>query len=507
MEFLDPKAERRHRIRLFIGYGLLAIAVGIGTLILLYYSLGYTLDREGEVQQSGIVFVSTRPEGATVTANGVQTSAKTNTKLMLRSGLYQISVSAPGYHQWNHSVDVRGGDLHHFTYPILIPEKMEPTPIVTIGAELEFANVSPNRRWVMSKTPTIKASPELPVQHRLTLYDVRNPEKLVSTELALPVGIVTEGDAATSWKFVDWAGDNRYSLIEHNYVVAEVPHKEFILVDRTNSEATRNLTRELKLAPDESLSLLDRRFDRYYAHLSSTGQLRAIDRNGEVIGEPIVNVLAFDSYGSDSLVYVARPITGENNSQTVNVMLAQDGKRYVLRNLAHVPDYEYKLAISRYDNRWYVSVADSKGAYLFRSPFVSNDEGATSLPRPWRYFKLDRPTALAFSDNSRYILAESGKNMVVYDAELVTTRRFTVDGVLDAPQTGVHWMDGYHMSYVSNGKLQIADNDYQNKAELVTALPEYKPFLSSNSKYLFTFSKNKAGEIQFNATSMIVEKN
>ncbi len=63
MDFLDPRKKRAYKIRLYIGYFLMAVALSIGTLILLFEAYGYDVNHKtGEVIQNGLVFVDSRPE-------------------------------------------------------------------------------------------------------------------------------------------------------------------------------------------------------------------------------------------------------------------------------------------------------------------------------------------------------------------------------------------------------------------------------------------------------------
>ena len=65
MDFLDPLYARRHIIRLYTGYVLIAIAVLLGATLLLLVALGFNIGKNGQVVQNGLLFASTRPGGAT----------------------------------------------------------------------------------------------------------------------------------------------------------------------------------------------------------------------------------------------------------------------------------------------------------------------------------------------------------------------------------------------------------------------------------------------------------
>ena len=61
MDFLDPKKERLNRVALFVSYGLITLAIGIASIVLLYQTDGYCVDGTGAVDRCGLVFVSSQP--------------------------------------------------------------------------------------------------------------------------------------------------------------------------------------------------------------------------------------------------------------------------------------------------------------------------------------------------------------------------------------------------------------------------------------------------------------
>src|SRR5438128_1981144 len=99
MDFLDPKKQRAHMIRLIVGYVLIGVAILIATLILLYQAYGFGLGKDGEIIQNGLVFVSTQPSGADIYIDGKHKDSRTNTRLQLPEGSYQLELRREGYRQ------------------------------------------------------------------------------------------------------------------------------------------------------------------------------------------------------------------------------------------------------------------------------------------------------------------------------------------------------------------------------------------------------------------------
>ena len=92
MDFLDPNKKRAHTIRLFVGYFLVGTAIALASLILLFQSFGYDVDRKtGKVIQNGLIFLSAHPESADVYLNG-QRKDKTDLRLAVPAGPYSVEL-------------------------------------------------------------------------------------------------------------------------------------------------------------------------------------------------------------------------------------------------------------------------------------------------------------------------------------------------------------------------------------------------------------------------------
>ena len=104
MDFLDPNKKRSNKIKLYVGYILVAIAISMSALVLLFANSGYRLDTEGNVTQNGLLFVNSHPDGATAYIEGIynkyKTQGKTATKFDLREGRYRVTINMDRYRSW-----------------------------------------------------------------------------------------------------------------------------------------------------------------------------------------------------------------------------------------------------------------------------------------------------------------------------------------------------------------------------------------------------------------------
>lgn len=499
MEFLNPQAERRHRIMLFIGYGLVAIAIGLVTQLFLYrlYN-GYSLDLKGDIHQSGLVFVSSDPSGAVISLNGL-TNAKTNARLSLNAGEYDLRIKAAGYREWSHEVKVYGADVQRFTYAKLFPTKLTTTTVKTIDAAPLFVSQSPSRRWLLIKEAT---------PNTFMLYDMKRPDTPVVTELTIPVDtVVSAGDGAYAWTVVEWASNDQYVLLDHTYTTAGTSGHEYILLDRTAPDSSKNLTRTLSLTADEVLTLFDKKYDQYYSYNKQTKILRAFSTAGKQLVDQLEHVIAYKTYGSDTVLYVTDlPESGKQEAGTVNVVVRQGARRLVLRRLSATSP-SYLLDVTRFNGTWFMVAAatDGKGAYVYRDPFSQSLTG-TVLPQVWRFLRVQNPVSVSTSTNAQFIFVQNGQECAVYDADNIETTRFTLARTLDAPQIKALWMDGHRLTYVAGGKLIVVEYDNQNAVELQATLPQFGAYFSSDYEYSFAFAPGDGATVQLTSTPLIVKK-
>ena len=149
MEFLDPKKQKAHLIRLIIGYVLITIALVLTTIILLYQAYGFGL-RNGEVIQNGLIFMSSHPDPADIYVNNQKRDEKTNSRLLMPAGQYTFRLERDGYRPWKRAISVEGGSVGRFDYPFLFPTKLTTTTTKKYEARPSVVTQSPDQRWVLT---------------------------------------------------------------------------------------------------------------------------------------------------------------------------------------------------------------------------------------------------------------------------------------------------------------------------------------------------------------------
>lgn len=496
MDFLDPAYERRSRIKLLLGYGLVTLAIAVATLVMLYWSYGYSIDRQGDVTQNGLLFVASQPSGAAVYLNGQRYKSNTNTRMVTPAGRYTLSVSKTGYRTWERPVMVAGGDVQHFDYPFLFPQKLATTSLADLTADPSIATQSPDKRWLLLGRPDASGT--------FTEYDLKNPAKPVVSDVVLPDGSFTPGTGNQSWTPVEWANDNQHVLLNHTYVAATGVSHEYILLNRDTPSDSVNLTNTLHLAQTETPSLFNNRVEQFYIYDTANLSLRRVNgKDGSEVSR-LEHVLAFKTYADDKILYVTdRSPTGKTTPNEVSAVLQAGQQTTTLRVLPPAGNGTYVLNLAQYAGNWYVAVASTSDTdvYVYKNPQTQTSLGADGYPAPWRRLSIDNPNFLSFSSSTQFLLAENGQDFVVYDFENMTQYRYHAAEPIDAPQTHAAWMDGDRLLYVSNGTLEVFDYDYRNRQSLVPANSIYTPFFSGDFSYLYALRAANAADAKPAITS------
>jgi hypothetical protein len=490
MDFLDPEKHRRHMLTIAVGYVFIALAVGMATLVLLYYAYGFSFGKNGQVIQNGLMFVASTPNPANVYLNGKLSKSQTNSRIILEEGEYGMQFKRDGYRTWQRSVTIDGGKVVHYDYPFLIPNSLSSTAVKTYDEAPQLTTQSPDKRWLMVARATTFGQFEV--------FNLRDPKAgVTSEEISLPAGLLSKATTSQSWQLMEWSNDNRHLLLKHIYDA----NSEFILIDRSTPERSQNLTQVLGTNPTE-LRLVDKRFDRYYLYDAEKQTLSSATLSAPAPVIKLEHVLAFKSYGTDTIVYAAAP--GADSDGLVHVKLLQGTTSYSLRALP--PGTTYLVDMAKYDGGVYIAAAaaiDNK-VYVYHNPVAQINDPDVGVAVPVQVLRVTAPSYMAFSANTRFLMAEGGNSFGVYDAEDEKGFSYTTPDPIDAPQVHANWMDGHRLTYVSGGNVTIFDYDNINRQKLVAGKPDYQPVFDGSYKYLFTFAPgaNDAAKTSLTSTSL-----
>ncbi len=496
MEFLDPAKQTRHRIILWVGYVLVAIGIVIATLVLLYQAYGFGLGKNGTVIQNGLVFLSSQPRPANIYMNGKLSTHQTNARIAIPSGIYHLRLQRDGYRAWQRIIEVEGGDVQHFDYPLLIPKKLTSKKLQTFTTAPGLVTQSIDRRWLLVQKPGSMTS--------FRLYDLNNPSKGPAkppTDLNLPDGLLSKATAAgEKWQFEEWADDNKHVVLQHTYD----GKKEFILVDRTDAAKSQNLNKVLATDPSR-LTLIDKKYDQYYLYDAKAAVLNKASLGAPSLVPVLEHVLAYQSYAADTLLYAT-----DSGAPAGKVLVRLKIGDTIYPAHTFPAGSKYLLDLTKYSGKLYLAVgsAAAERVYIYKDPVGQLRKLPNHALVPVQVLHVHQPNYVSFSNNAQFIMAESGNQFGVYDIENEKGYNYITPQPIDKPQVHASWIDGFRLTYVSGGQLLMFDYDDTNQQSLVAADPAYLPAFAPDFKFVYNMAPNTAasalpGQTNLNQTSLL----
>jgi hypothetical protein len=490
MDFLDHKRKRAQTQRLFIGYGLMAIIVAIGTIITLNLAYGYDIDRgDGTVIQNGIVFVDSKPDGATIYVNDKPEQSRTASRMVLPAGTYTLRLEAEGYRTWQRTFNLEGGQIQRLVYPLLLPNNLAITDIAQYDTTPQMVTQSPDRRWVLVQRPG--------QTYQFDVYDLADPEKAPEL-IAVPVGIVTNPAAAASLKLVEWSNTNRHLVLERAYD----DKREFLLFDREVPEESANINSSLGIVP-ESMSLRNKRPDQFYYLDAVPGVLRSADLKARTISGPLLSeVTAYKTYGDNVVLYVT--LRGAEPDK-VDFRILDGDNDYLLKTASQAA--VYMLDVAKYDNEWFYvagSAADNT-VLIYKDPVPNLRQTIRQPANVYAILRLDNPQFVSFSANTQFIAVQSENKFITIDLEDNRQYRFSLAQTVPIDQT-IKWMDGHRLLYVVDQQSYIIDFDGSNPQTLVTSRLSNGLFFDRDYDNVFTVEGSKTDNTKAALTRTVIDQ-
>ncbi len=485
MDFMDPSQRLRHNILLAAGYVLIAIALLLLTIILLFVSYGFGL-QNGKVIQSGLLFLSSNPNPAQIYMNGARYSSDTNSKLVLPEGTYNFDLKRAGYRDWQRPITVNGGAVESYVYPFLFPVNLTANTTRTYSATPALTTESADRHWLLVERPDVFGS--------FDLFDLTNP-KQAPTVVTIPSSVIAATVGSQSLQLVAWADDNDHVLLKHVYG----SNAEYVLLQRSSPTDSINVTKMLDLPLiNTDVRFRNNKYDQYLVWNTATHELSQASLGSPAPQLYLKDVSAFESYGDSTVLYVTPSPTDPSK---VNFDLYDGSKSYMIRQSA--VSSTYLLDVASYNDDLYVAISssDEDAAFVYKNPIDQINSTQLGAAVPVQVFRIKNPTYVSFSTTAQYVLFENGTQLATYDAENQQGFSFTMSSTLDTPRTHVSWMDGAHLDLVSKGQIIAMDYDGQNQQVLVSADPHYDLAFDQQYKVMYAFVPSAADKSQELLTS------
>lgn len=470
MDFLDPRKKRAHNIRLYIGYALMAVALGISTVILVFAAYGYDIDRStGDIIQNGLIIVDAHPESATIFVNG-EGKGTTDNRLILPAGQYKVELQREGYHNWVHDVSLEGSSIEQLVYPFLFPADLSQRGVLEYATIPSLATASLDRRWLIMNQPNSDNS--------FQVVDMNTPAAAVAT-IALPAGTITAAPGSHVFEPIEWSSDNTNVLLKHNFTGGS----EYVMLNRGAPANSINLTKKFAAQPFTSISLRDKKPDQFYLHNAADGGL--YQANGSNSAATLVRsgVGVFKPYQDDTILYS----TASSDQSLAEIRIRRGNQDVLVRSLPAAASY--LLDIAEFKGDLYAvagSLSDGR-TYVYKNPLNDISRLPGSQPKAYRVLVQPGAQYLSFSAIARFIAVQSGGSFTVYDLE--TSRQFKYDTRLPAELAQkASWMDGHRLALVSGNSVNVFDFDGTNLHKLTSSHTVFPAFFNRDYSALFTLA-------------------
>jgi hypothetical protein len=470
MDFLDPRKRRSHKIRLIIGYFLMAIVIGLATVILVYGAYGYGINtKTGQVIQNGLLFVDSKPGGADIYLNGQLQSGKTAARLVLPAADYTLTIKKDGYRSWQRRFVLDEHTISRYVYPFLFPTKPYTVGLKDYPSLPSLVTETPDRHWLLVQSPDSVAGN--------LVFDQFDTSKLAQapTSVALPKSVITAADSS-SFKVVEWSTNNNQVLLEHIYPGGN----EFIVFDRTKPDQSFNVNKLFKVDPSQ-VALKNKKADQLYVY-GDNGNLQIADIGQGTLSDPILkHILAFKPYGDNIVTYVTA--VGAPAGQ-VTAKILDGNNTYPLYTFT--AGTTYLLDTAQFNGHWYYVAGSDKTDRIdiFKDPESSIKDPKFGKAVPLVALSDIGATKLNFSDNARFISAEAGSSFAVYDFETDNSYRYTIKSPLT---TTLDWMDGHRLIGQSGSQVFVTDYDSKNQVLVSPTVYPEGGFFSRDYNQMITF--------------------
>lgn len=494
MEFLEPSEKKARTIRLFIGYALLAVVVGLTTTILVFQAQGFGYDRDKGVTRNGLLFIDAKPASAAITLDGTTLSDKTNARINLSEGVHTVKLNIDKYREWTKQFTIEGGEVKYLLYPRLFPKDIPLGVTRVLPQAPAWAKQSPDRHWLVYQQTTNSAV--------LAVADLLKPtDNPVITALPATVLPNENGNYGTL-KPTEWSDDNKHLLLLQTLPSGATT---YVMFNREKPDESQNITKALSLTADQQLTLRDKKFDKYYVFSPTKGELRNATIKTNTVSEPfLTGVVSFKSHGDDIVYYVT--YVGAKDTEANLVVLVDQKNKFNLKPIPRETSGKYLLNLAKFDGDWfYVAGSNSNPLVrIYKNPLARVKANSTTQALPQVSLRIDNPQFVSFSDNTRFIAAQSGKQFVVFDAEDARVYRYEMQLNIAKEQQAV-WMDGHRLVANSDGRIFVFDFDGANAQNLVSSIPALNAYFDRDYEFLYSFVQQADGKVAFQNARLVLQ--
>ena len=459
------RTKRRQSVKVIISEIIMVVTVILTVTILALLVSGYWLNADFTVERQGLLQISSIPDGATVSIDGIESSwlQRTNTSKILSSGEHTITLTKEDYDSWSKTINISEGLVYRIHYPRLflndrIPEDMLDTSGTTL------ASVSPDHSYLLLINNTTEWS--------LINLDSEKiePTKLDISKLFSSVSLAADANKGLfTGEIVDisWDYDGNHALFQ----VKSNDTTEWVLLDVKDVKKSINLTRdfggsftEIQILDDSSNNLL----------AIQNGNLHKIDLPGKSLSTVLVeNIINFDHYNGNEIIFSAKNTDSENSTKPYYIGLIKIGDdKITTLNQTSVPA---RVTLSKFYEDKYITTLEDNLVTLYKK------DGFEKLSD----FELSfTPNKMKVGHSGEFITMSLDNNIATLDMESTSIREWQPDN------TNFGWIDNDMIYAINNNQLIVYDYDGLNRRVISTNVSSHFPAAITNNKWLYYFNND-----------------
>lgn len=458
--------ERRKKIqttKLVITEIFMLIIIVLTVVILTFVVMGYHLNEDGKLEQSGLVQVESTPDGAAVIIDGEVLPNKTDTNKILKEGEHTVKIEKDGYTSWQKTVSAHPGFLTKLSYPRLYKLDRKAEAVYTFETAPDIFLTSPNRDVILTANNN---SPKLQLLN-INSSSIR-PAEIDLTKLLM--------DSTGEKTVLEWNKNSSRLILK--FTKNDTPH--FAVVDLEYPDRSLDLTSSFDVQISD-LHFLNDYGDRLF--ILENDHLRIISiADKQISGILVEDVKTFSNLGDKVLL-----VTKTNQLSLYDAISKSNLPLFT--SSAEV----VKPLLSEYIGRFTVALAEDNNITVYRGdlPTEKTVNKEKPLGEPIGKYTLDFGTPQNFfmQAKNQIIVSQSDVNFAVFDLENYSKSAFSL------PVDLTFWPDEYTIGLVSDGVLSVYDFDGTNCIDLGKAEPGFPASISRDNDYLYLIRKTEKLEL------------
>lgn len=472
---IEVSKRRQPLVRTAV-YSLMTVSVIVIVSLLMLVVLGYSFNqKDGKLEQGGLLQFQTIPSGATVTLDEVKMGSQTNTKSTVETGNHSVRFDRDGYRTWQKSILIHAGQIGWLSYARMIPSTITTQPVRSFTA-LSGSLASPDRRYIMLH--------EAADQPTFLLADISG-DSLQYRTIALPSGSYTAPSAGKTQTFTldSWSTDENSILIRHTYDDSKT---EWLYLDRNSPEKSIDITTAFAVQPSK---LVFAGSGHRLLFVQTDDIVRRLNLDDQTLTRPLATrINNFNRYDDKTIIYVTNP--DDKGQRTVGYAATDITDP---QTIATYPGDGQPLYadMGSYFNRRYVALVHGTELKI-----VTGDLPTSGHKGNLKTFATQTVPAgamnLNMSRNGRFAVEQLPDGYATYDLELMKYDK-TTWAVQPTTQREISWLDDYMIWSDGGGQLRFYEFDGANQNNIMPVAEGFSTSISPNDKYVYGIGKTDKG--------------